>query len=290
MVYKKLEKLRMDKATGADNLLSKFLKEITNEISYPLTVVLSKSFEEGLIPEDWKLANVSPVFKKGSRGQVGNYRPISLTSQICKIFESIMRDAIIQHLEKNNLLSNAQHGFRRGRSCLTNLLVFLDRVTKNTDSGCATDVIYLDFAKAFDKVPHDRLIAKLKGHGIDGKVGIWIKEWLNGRKQRVCLQGYQSRWRAVASGVPQGSVLGPVLFLLFINDLENEILNRILKFAHFADDTKLFGVVQSMDDHQSLQHDLSTLFQWSKDWQMEFNVGKCKIMYIGKELYEWSGT
>jgi hypothetical protein len=190
------------------------LKEITNEISYPLTIVLSKSLEEGLIPEDWKLANVSPVFKKGSRGQVGNYRPISLTSQICKIFESIMRDAIIQHLEKNDLLSNAQHGFRRGRSCLTNLLVFLDRVTKNTDSGCATDVIYLDFAKAFDKVPHDRLIAKLKGHGIDGKVGIWITEGMvKWQEAASVLAGIPvwmesgNKWCAPGLSIGSGSIL-----------------------------------------------------------------------------------
>ena len=200
---------------------------------------------------------------------------MSLTSQLGKVFESILRDSIVQYLEGNNLLNNSQHGFRRGRSCLTNLLIFLDKVTRMVDEGNDMDVIYLDFAKAFDKVPHRRLLVKLRNHGINGKLLGWIEAWLSDRRQRVRINGHVSNWRDVTSGVPQGSVLGPVLFLLFIDDIDAGLLSHILKFA---DDTKVFNTA---DHHQDLQSDLLTLVDWSKKWQMEFNVSKCKVLHVG---------
>ena len=234
-------------------------------------MILQKSLDEGVVPSDWKLANVCPIYKKGSRAHS--------TSQICKLLESIIRRAVVAHVDKFNLIKDSQHGFRRGRSCLTNLLEFLDKVTRSADSGDNIDIIYLDLAKAFDKVPHHRLIYKLEAHGIGENVLIWITNWLKGRKHRVCLQGVCSCWQPVWSGVPQGSVLGPVLFLIFINDLDCGILSSILKFA---DDTKLFGVVNSHDDSQILQHDQHEFTDWSNDWQMTFNVDKCKAMHVGR--------
>jgi len=278
MVMNKLLKLRSDKAPGADELSPRLLLEVAQEVCHPLTLLMRKSFKTGQVPDDWKKANVSPIFKKGSKGKAENYRPVSLTSQLCKIFESLMRDVIVNHLEKNLLIKDSQHGFRKGRSCLSNLLVFLDKVTRSMDEGENVDVIFLDFAKAFDKVPHKRLAAKLEAHGITGRVKDWIVEWLRDRWQRVCVQGKGSGWRRVTSGVPQGSVLGPVLFLIFINDLDEGISNWILKFA---DDTKIFGAVNGLADAMQLQVDLSRLMQWAREWQMQFNVGKCKIMHFG---------
>ena len=171
-----------------------------------------------------------------------------------------------------------QHGFRKGGSCVSNLLEFLDYVTKNLDNRNSVDVIYLDFAKAFDKVPHCRLLEKINKHGISGKVLEWLKEWLHGRKQRVCINGHFSSWTAVTSGVPQGSVLGPVLFLIYINDIDSNLLCAISKFA---DDTKLSNTVNCNKDRDQLQLDLQHLVEWSTKWQMPFNDTKCSVMHLG---------
>jgi len=170
----------------------RILVELKDVITFPVTQIMKSSFATGVIPDDWKVALVSPIHKNGPKCQVSNYRPISLTSIICKLFESIVRDALVQHLENNGLIRGTQHGFRRGGSCLSNLLQFLDRVTSDIDNGACVDVIYLDFAKAFDKVPHKRLMAKLEKHGIGGKVCAWISQWLNGRSQWVSVRGHSS--------------------------------------------------------------------------------------------------
>jgi hypothetical protein len=284
VVMFQLNKQRADKATGVDEISPRLLFEIKNEVCHPLTVLFRKSLDTGCVPNDWRLANVSPIHKKGSRNKSENYRPVSLTSQICRIFESIMRDTIVKHLESNALINETQHGFRGRRSCLTNLLVFMDKLTRAIDEGYDLDVVYLDFAKAFDKVPHQRLISKLQKHGLDGGVLEWIRAWLSNRKQRVSIRGEKSGWRSVTSGIPQGSVLGPLLFIMFINDIDNVVQNSLLKFA---DDTKIFGVIQNKVQHQQLQDDLSNLVDWSKKWQMQFNTSKCKVLHIGKTNHRY---
>jgi len=184
------------------------------------------------------------------------------------------------HRDRNGLIRSSQHGFRRGGCCLNNVLMFLDAVTDYLDNNNCVDVIFLDFAKAFDKVRHHRLLDKLLSHGIGAKVWSWLKEWLSGRKQRVCISGYKSAWRMVTSGVPKWSVLGPVLFLIVINDLDAALVNSILKFA---DDIKLFGKVNNDSDRESIQQDLHRLLDWSDKWQMPFNTYKCRpmVMHIG---------
>jgi len=278
LVKKMFDRLRPDKATGVDDLCPRLLIELKDVISYPVAMIMRASIDTGIVPDDWKSSNVIPVFKKGNKNHIENYRPVSLTSRICMIFEMIVRDAIVDHLESNRLIIATQHGFRRGGSCLSNLLQFLDTVTKMLDNHDCVDVIYLDFAKAFDKVPHLRLLEKIDKHGICGKVWSWINEWLNGRRQRVCIDGYCSAWEPVTSGVPQGSVLGPLLFLIFINDIDTSLLCSILKFA---DDTKLFGTVNNVVDKIMMQKDLNQLMDWSEQWQMPFNASKCKVMHLG---------
>ena len=155
-------------------------------------MIFNKSIDEGRIPRDWRSANVAPIFKKGKRDDPANYRPVSLTSVVCKVLESIVRDKIIEHLDRNKPLRVSQHGFMRHRSCLTNLLEFFEEVLKKVDNGVAVDIIYFDFAKAFDKVSHSKLVFKLRKYGISGNILNWVKGWLGDRYQRVVINGSTS--------------------------------------------------------------------------------------------------
>ena len=171
-------------------------------------------------------------------------------------------------------------GFSK-RSCLTNLLEYIDTLTKLVDEGHSVDVVYLDFSKAFDKVPHKRLISKLSAAGVQGNVLQWIEAWLSGRKQRTVLNGKCSEWTDVLSGVPQGSVLGQLLFIVFINDIDG-VIDMYSIISKFADDTKLFRIVNSEADRSALQADIDELFKWSCDWNMLFNSTKCSVIHFGR--------
>ena len=195
--------------------------------------------------------------------------------------ESLPRDRIIKHLVLHQLIRASQHGFMLGRSTLTNLLAYLESLTALVDEGHAVDVLCLDFAKAFDKVPHARLIAKCRGMGIGGKVLSWVEEWLSGRQQRVVLNGKFSGWADVGSGVPQGSVLGPTLFVIFINDIDCAVDVTGSVLLKFADDTKWAMVVDTEEQSQAFQEGIHRLEEWSREWQMLFNSGKCHVLHLG---------
>ena len=290
-VEKMLANINENKSPGPDKIYPYILKTLAHELSEPICMIFNKSVTEGQVPCEWKDANVTPIFKKGNRQEPCNYRPISLTSVICKCLETIIKRRIIDHVNKNKLLNKSQHGFLESRSCLTNLLEFLEDVTSMIDDGDPVDVVYLDFQKAFDKVSHRRLLAKLTAHGIDGNVLSWIRCWLADRRQRVVLNGVHSEWIKVASGVPQGSVLGPLLFLLYINDIDNAVSVKIKKFA---DDTKLYARVGSQEQIALMQQSLNNCLEWGEDWQMRFNHDKCKVLHLGhgngKFDYTLNGT
>ena len=236
--------------------------------------------DTGTLPLDWKVANVVPIFKKGDKDDPGNYRPVSLTSVPCKVIESIIRDQLMTHLQSCDLLANAQHGFRPGRSCSTQLQLAVEEWSRLIEKGEPVDVLYLDLAKAFNTVPPRKLLHKVKAHGIDGKILKWIEAFLVGRQQRVIVGDRLSGWMPVPSGVPQGSVLAPLLFMLYINDLPS-VLKCGIKI--FADDSKLYHSVRHPQDAAALQEDLDAAVHWAEEWQLTFNAAKCKVLHIGSQ-------
>ena len=248
-----------------------------------LTLIYNETLAQGTVPDDWRQANVAPIFKKGEKYDAANYRPaVSLTCICCKTLEHIIVSNINKHLASESILADCQHGFRSQRSCETQLVQFLHDLVSNQDRALSrnhrqTDVIIMDFAKAFDKVPHRRLLYKLDYYGIRGSTHKWITSWLSWRFQKVVLDGQASDPVPVLSGVPQGSVLGPVLFLIFINDLPENIRSSV---RLFADDCVLYRNIESPTDCQILQDDLNSLAQWEADWQMKFNVAKCHSMRV----------
>ena len=230
------------------------------------------------MPDEWKIANVVPVHKKGDKNCVENYRPISLTSIVSKIFEKCIRDEIYTHCKDR--IHDSQHGFLPHKSCTTQLLPFSHDILLGLNSCELIDVVYFDFAKAFDSVNHDIILNKLKYQfGIDGLMLKIIKEYLKGRKQRVVINGTLSSPLAVKSGVPQGSILGPLLFVLFINDMQTKISENT-KIALYADDTKIRRRIRTPEDHHILQADINALNEWAISNKMKFHPEKCKILSV----------
>ena len=220
------------------------------------------------------------IFKKGNRQNPSNYRPVSLTSIVAKLLESIIRDQIVSFLEQNEIITDNQFGFTKGKSCALQLLSVVDKWTESLDRGRSVDVLYTDFRKAFDSVAHRHLIYKLQSVGIKNKALKWCKSFLEERTQRVRVENVMSNSVPVTSGVPQGSVLGPVLFIIYINDIvaQAEKSNGNL----FADDAKFDLAVDNENDRDHLQNDINNITRWSEEWKMSFNYDKCKILHVGK--------
>jgi len=261
-VHKLLSTLKIDKACGPDGLKPVLLKNLSDQISPLVTLLFQRSLDTGTIPVEWSKANVTPLFRKGDKGLPVNYRPISLTCILCKLLEHIIASNMTKHFQVNNILYELQHGFRQKRSCETQLLGLVEDISRNLIKGQQTDLILLDFSKAFDKVNHLKLLFKLHQHGIQGATLDWVKSFLIGRRQSVLVNGETSEEVPVTSGVPQGSVLGPLLFLLYINDLPENLCSQV---RLFADDTAIYLAVTNSSQQNTLQQDLNRLQQWEKN-------------------------
>lgn len=278
-VEKLLKKLNPNKACGPDSITGRVLKDLAEEISPFLTHIFQKTIDAGNIPDDWRYANVTALFKKGDRFKASNYRPVSLTCLCCKIQEHILTSNILKHLDQHKILTDCQHGFRARRSCETQLITLTHDLVTSLNNGKQQDLIILDFSKAFDKVPHQRLLSKLEFYGIRGTTKQWIKAFLSNRAQQVIVDGATSDKAPVISGVPQGTVLGPLLFLIFINDLPECVIS---KTRLFADDAVVYREIRSEKDCLELQKDLYELEKWENTWGMSFHPDKCNILRVSR--------
>ena len=273
-----LKKVNINKTAGPDGIHGKILKHCASSIAYPLSLIFKTSYNTGYIPKEWKLANVVPVHKKGSKASAENYRPISLTCLVMKIFEKVIRDELMSKCE--NLINESQHGFLPSKSCTTQLISFTDSLALSLNGNYRTDVVYFDFAKAFDSVNHDIILSKLKHHfQIDGILLKFLVNYLQDRQQCVVVGGHKSDLKSVQSGVPQGSILGPLLFVLFINDMST-VISKDTNIALYADDTKIWRQITSWNDHIVLQNDIEALHEWSTRNKMRFHPQKCKVMSV----------
>ncbi|VDL95591.1 unnamed protein product [Schistocephalus solidus] len=277
LMQRDMQNLKEAKSMGPDDLPAKFLKELAGELSKPLAHIFNSLFESGKLPSEWKAVNICHKYKSGARSNVKNYRRVSLTSICCRIMESLIKKVTMKFLEEYRLLSELQHGFRQNHSCLSRSSLSTDQWTRALDEDGRVDVINTDFKKAFDSVPHKRLIYKLSEIGIRGMLLTWIADFLTRRLQTVCVDTLKSTPTPVLTGVPQGWVLGPLIFLVSINDWVDDL---DCSAVMFADDVKLWRVIRSDSDRHALQEDLNRLSNWSARWLLNFNVGKCVVLRL----------
>ena len=272
--------LNPNKASGPDKIPIRLLKECVCGITPSLTHLFNKSLLTGDLPTEWKLSNIIPLHKKGDKNCVENYRPISLMCVVGKVLERCIYNRLGDHVRK--LISDCQHGFVRGKSCTSQLLFVLYRIAKNLDMGLQTDILYLDIAKAFDTVDH-KLLHKLHQFGITNKILNWFTSYLTGRQQRVLVHDATSDSLTVTSGVPQESILGPLLFLIYMNDLPSSVSSPSVDVSLFADDTKCFSIIQAPRDAHILNTELNNVEKWAYSGRLKFNTQKCTVLSVTRK-------
>lgn len=272
-----LSEVKMDSAAGPDQVPAILLKKCTKTISTPLYILWKSSLNQGKIPAALKHGMITPIYKGGDKTQPKQYRPVSLTSHVIKLFERIIVKKLRDYMEENELYNPGQHGFRSGRSCLSQLVQHYAEILNALENKRSVDVIYLDFSKAFDKVDHTMLLRKLSSQfGITAKLLGWIQDFFTNRTQAVVVDGVKSEKSTVVSGVAQGSVIGPMLFLMYVTDIDHQI--EYCRATSFADDTRLLGIVKNNEDCVQIQKDLTKVYAWAQNNNMEFNSSKCELM------------
>jgi len=279
-IEKLLQGLKPHKAAGPDDIAARYLKETASIIAPALQRIFTTSYLTGDTPNDWKMANICPVFKKGERYQAANYRPVSLTCISAKIMEHCIVSNMLDHMEENKIFYPLQHGFRRQLSTETQLITFVQQLATELKNGHQVDSVILDFSKAFDKVCHRLLLHKLQFYGINGLTKQWISAFLTGRSQQVVVNGEKSAPMDVLSGVPQGTVIGPILFLCYINDMPSSVSSQV---RLFADDAIIYRRINTEKDTELLQNDLNSLENWEKTWKMSFNASKCESIIFSRK-------
>ena len=288
-IVKAANTLKSNSSSGPDGFPALLLKKMSTSLAKPLSVVLRQSLDEGKIPEVLKKGTISPIYKgSGDKRKPKSYRPVTLTSTVSRVFEKVLKARIVDFLESGEKINEGQHGFRRGRSCLSQLLHHYDQVISDAENGQNVDVVYTDFAKCFDKVDHHILLRKVKEVGIGGKIGRWLAAFLLGRVCQVRVGQTLSGPSKVISGIPQGTCLGPILLLIMNHDIEKSV--RFCKIGSFADDTKLQKNVTSIEDVQKMNSDLQGLFNWAEVNNMEFNADKFVLLRYGKARPETDGV
>ncbi|MEL7427573.1 MAG: reverse transcriptase family protein [Bacteroidota bacterium] len=280
-----LEGLSPSSSAGADGIHPSLLHNCSAVIALPLSIIINKSLFEGVLPAEWKHSRVAPIHKSGSKFNPLNYRPVSVTSAPCKVAERLLANHIISYLEEMNLLSGRQFGFRKGRSTEDQLLLSYGKIAKEVDRGRIVDAVYLDYSKAFDVLSHQILIEKAESIGFSPQILNWIRSFLFGRVMQVSVNGMSSNPRSVCSGVPQGSVLGPLLFIIYVNSLG---VNFNCEWYSFADDMKIFASKPKLPllaVDPALQEDLNNLYTISSSWNLKLNPNKCVLMRFGGGNY-----
>jgi hypothetical protein len=273
-VRKYFKTTNINKGAGVDGVHPLLISRLSRELSAPMTIIYRKSLKEGCYPQIWKKAIITPIPKGGDKHDVRQYRPISKLCILGKIFEKIIIDELSRITSRH--ISQYQHGFFKGRSVDTNLVLYTDFLLNSLDKGYQVDAVYTDFSKAFDKICHYTLIKKLSKFGIHGDLLRWLRSYISNRSQAVALRGYVSRFLEISSGIPQGSHLGPFLFTIYINDIDScfhDSHNML-----YADDTKIYRIISTYGDCLKLQSDLRRFELYCENNQLFVNPDKCYII------------